>query len=67
MQIPTTLETVKESEESDMLLDLKKLDTYSSLTSEDFVTPEPRNGNQKKLDQVDRNLLMNEVGGFGRI
>ena len=67
MQIPTTLETVKESEESDMLLDLKRLDTYSSLTSEDFVTPEQRNGNQKKLDQVDRNLLLNEVGGFGRI
>ena len=39
MQIPTTLETVRESEESDMLLDLRKLDTYSSLTSEDFVTP----------------------------
>ena len=39
MHQPTSLETVKEDEESDLLLDLRKLDTYSSLTSEDFVTP----------------------------
>ena len=67
MQIPTTLETVRESEESDMLLDLRKLDTYSSLTSEDFVTPKQRNANEKRLDEVDRNWMLNEVGGFGRI
>ena len=67
MQKPTSLETVKEDEESDLLLDLRKLDTYSSFTSDDFVTPLPKNANEKRLDQVDRNWMLEEVGGFGRI